>query len=746
MERQTVHRAIGELETLQSAILRLKVDNFSQRKSKDQFIREHKNLDNLCDKNKYVVHNIKKQKNLTLNIQLRISISNLRVNINVPNRRFLLCRVISRFIKIDALLALVEDPEGNVERLALYNWTKIPEEGQSNTKSIDESFLPIGTLLVIKNISYKFATGNIPIIRSDNPDDVIIVDHNNTLFNDIKWSTSTNEKDIEIKNVDDFRRRGNDYFASNNYISAIDEYTEGIELESRNVTLLSNRAEAYLRLGQFYNALEDAKFALTLDPNNIKAAYRKGKALCGLKYYKEASNTLQILNKRIKGNNTLIKQITEHAEMLFYENKNGKYDYLRIIDEFYERAKVKKDSKGNDVWIYEDGPRLDHADFLNENIKIDLIEGKGRGWIAKCDIPELTLLMVSKPLKLVFSNEAHGTMISDESNDEIPTGAYSCSEELAICIAHKLFAEPHYCREVYQLYTGLNININEKIEKINKRLVNIVIILHAIKYNSFGLGYEEFNLETELTGAGLWILPSFFNHACIDENVNHFFLGDLMFFRTNRPISKGEELIVNYRDASFSYKERSRYLKAVSIDCQCRMCKLERSESQEIKLRMAKLLTTYNESIEPKLKSRKVYPSLIKQLEDTIAELRNLRKEHPDLGFNTIVLSKTLAHTYRKNGNKEKALSILKETYDLYKAVRPKDIRHIILNIIYLSLELKLIEEAKKWFDILLKNIVEPIMGKLKDDKPEWRKEALLLAEKILPEVAKISNNVRSEQ
>ncbi|RGB40629.1 hypothetical protein C1646_687308 [Rhizophagus diaphanus] len=219
-----------------------------------------------------------------------------------------------------------------------------------------------------------------------------------------------------------------------------------------------------------------------------------------------------------------------------------------------------------------------------------------------------------------------------------------------------------------------------------------------------------------------------------------------MFFRTNRPVSKGEELIVSYRNASFSYKERSRYLKAVNIDCQCRMCKLERSESQEIKLKMAKLLKTYNESIEPKLKSRKVYPSLIKKLEDTIAELRNLRKEHPDLEFNTMELSETLAHTYRKSGNKEKALSILKETYDLYKAVRSKEIRHIILNIIYISLELKLVEEAKKWFDILLKNIVEPIMGKLKDDEPEWRKEALLLAEKILPVVTEIQINVRSEQ
>ncbi|PKY44638.1 hypothetical protein RhiirA4_458988 [Rhizophagus irregularis] len=104
--------------------------------------------------------------------------------------------------------------------------------------------------------------------------------------------------------------------------------------------------------------------------------------------------------------------------------------------------------------------------------------------------------------------------------------------------------------------------------------------------------------------------------------------------------------------------------------------------------------------IKPKTKSRKVDPSLIKKLEDIIAEL---------------------------------------QTYDLYKAVRPKEIRPLILNIVNISLELKLVEEAKKWVDILLKNIVEPIMGKLKDDKPEWRKEALLLAGKILPEVNSFS-------
>ncbi|CAB5389568.1 unnamed protein product [Rhizophagus irregularis] len=385
----------------------------------------------------------------------------------------------------------------------------------------------------------------------------------------------------------------------------------------------------------------------------------------------------------------------------------------------------------DDVWIYETGPRLDHADFLNDNIKIELVEGKGRGWIAKCDIPEYTLLMVSKAFKVVFSNEVFGTMISDTQNDD------SLVEELTTCITLKLIAEPYYCQEVYQLYDGLNLSENEKIELISKNEVNINLIVHTLLHNDFGLNYNEFNLKTEITGTGLWILPSLFNHACIDENVNHFFLGDLIFLRTNRPISKGEELIINYRNFAFCYEERLVYLKTMmNIDCQCRLCKLERSESQEIRLRMRELLKIYNESIKPKLlELHNVDPSLIKELEDIIAELSSLRKEHPDLEFNTMELRIMLGYAYRKSGNNKKALSILKEAYDLYKTICLSQIRVIINNILIISLELELFEEAKKWVDIILKIVVEPIMGKLEDDKPEWRKEALRLTEKIHPKI-----------
>ncbi|PKY41208.1 TPR-like protein, partial [Rhizophagus irregularis] len=94
--------------------------------------------------------------------------------------------------------------------------------------------------------------------------------------------------DKQILSADDFRQRGNKYFISNDFAAAVDEYTSGIKLEPHNVTLLANRAEAYLRLNQFGKTLNDVEIALKHEPGHLKAAFRKGKALCGLKRYQEA--------------------------------------------------------------------------------------------------------------------------------------------------------------------------------------------------------------------------------------------------------------------------------------------------------------------------------------------------------------------------------------------------------------------------------------------------------------------------
>ncbi|PKB96225.1 hypothetical protein RhiirA5_435202 [Rhizophagus irregularis] len=95
MRFQFSNTLISSVDILQNVILRLSTGNISQKKSRERLIEEHQKLEYFDDKN-----------------------------------------------KCDALLALVEDPEGNVERLALYNWTSLPKnkEDQMACRSIDQSF------------------------------------------------------------------------------------------------------------------------------------------------------------------------------------------------------------------------------------------------------------------------------------------------------------------------------------------------------------------------------------------------------------------------------------------------------------------------------------------------------------------------------------------------------------------------------------------------------------------------------
>ena len=128
------------------------------------------------------------------------------------------------------------------------------------------------------------------------------------------------------------------------------------------------------KLNIFNKALDDVEIALKYEPNHIENTYNKAKALCGLKRYQEALITIQDLSKRVEVNSSAsssIKQSTEelleHVKMLVSESKCGKYDYTSIINEFRKKARTREDGKG---WVYKEGPKLDHADFLIDDIEI----------------------------------------------------------------------------------------------------------------------------------------------------------------------------------------------------------------------------------------------------------------------------------------------------------------------------------------------------------------------------------------
>ena len=97
---------------------------------------------------------------------------------------------------------------------------------------------------------------------------------------------------------------GNACFKEGNYAEAITQYDAAFAIAHTCANaygldddlygkLHGNRAEAYLQLGQYERALEDAEQAIEYDPTFTKAYVRKAKACSALDKHDEAANCLK---------------------------------------------------------------------------------------------------------------------------------------------------------------------------------------------------------------------------------------------------------------------------------------------------------------------------------------------------------------------------------------------------------------------------------------------------------------------
>ncbi len=79
------------------------------------------------------------------------------------------------------------------------------------------------------------------------------------------------------------KERGNEAFREGKFQRAVEAYTRSLGYEPAAPLVLSNRAEAHLRLKDNRRALEDATAALKLLPGHVKTLLRRGRAAvaCG---------------------------------------------------------------------------------------------------------------------------------------------------------------------------------------------------------------------------------------------------------------------------------------------------------------------------------------------------------------------------------------------------------------------------------------------------------------------------------
>ncbi|XP_022965714.1 ankyrin-1-like isoform X2 [Cucurbita maxima] len=93
------------------------------------------------------------------------------------------------------------------------------------------------------------------------------------------------------KKAAEAKSRGDDAFNTKDFHTAVDAYTQAIDLDPTDGTLFSNRSLCWIRLGQAEHALADAKACRALKPDWPKACYREGAALRLLQRFEEAANS-----------------------------------------------------------------------------------------------------------------------------------------------------------------------------------------------------------------------------------------------------------------------------------------------------------------------------------------------------------------------------------------------------------------------------------------------------------------------
>ncbi|XP_052792667.1 protein SGT1 homolog [Mya arenaria] len=87
--------------------------------------------------------------------------------------------------------------------------------------------------------------------------------------------------------------KGNEAFINEQYESAIKLYTQALEHEQNRDDIYSNRAQAYLKLERYKEAVEDAIDAINLNQDNVKAHHRKGTGLFHLEDYQSAKEAFR---------------------------------------------------------------------------------------------------------------------------------------------------------------------------------------------------------------------------------------------------------------------------------------------------------------------------------------------------------------------------------------------------------------------------------------------------------------------
>ena len=402
------------------------------------------------------------------------------------------------------------------------------------------------------------------------------------------------------------------------------------------VPLFLSRSLARHSNQQYEQSLADAEAALELQPGNDKALLRKSRAFYSLRKYADAEAALLQL-KELQPNHPNLKGDLAKCAKRHQEESNGLYDFAAMLEEAtkkYPKPYMDRASFGSPAMqrkpCEEEGKG--RGIFATRDIEVGelLMVEKAFATVFNDEIPSTSGETQDEPVV-----DPKTGLTSIKSNRAM-------SEDLLEIVLKELERNPSKIGKFARLYPGPDIH--EEVEPDSAYddgcpcpiIESRDAVLTRILYNSFAfpLLSRDFHWRAAHSGTetpttvhgrpggsttpttptnttpagspalaittngqantaaggkvemdpnssiGVWLMSSYFNHSC-HPSVRRSFIGDIIIFRAQLPITRGTELTTGYVTNNEALADRKSDIKNWGFECNCPRCEIQAQESEQ---------------------------------------------------------------------------------------------------------------------------------------------------------------------
>ncbi|XP_073535725.1 sperm-associated antigen 1 isoform X2 [Phyllobates terribilis] len=184
----------------------------------------------------------------------------------------------------------------------------------------------------------------------------------NTTARKIKKTVDTMGIGLEQKKflAEREKEKGNEAFRSRDYEEAISYYSRSLSVLP-SAAAYNNRAQAWIILKKWQNALNDCEQALDMEPDNVKALLRRAVANKNLRHFQAASSDLKTV-------------------LLFEPENPAAKKVLCEVDELLQKEREEISKKGRRIIIQDiEGSDEEHPDTSEDEKEAGVTAGGGGG-------------------------------------------------------------------------------------------------------------------------------------------------------------------------------------------------------------------------------------------------------------------------------------------------------------------------------------------------------------------------------